>query len=279
MLDCMRRTRRLVAHGSGALVLLALMSACAGSTETAEDPGWSPVALSGEAGDLPEGRDVVRRVIDFMQSQDRLAFEVIATYEVVQDNGQKLQFDMLQRVALDRPRRLYWVTLHDDAGSETAWLADGTFTMVRQPANVWGQVTVPPTLMAGVSRIAEDYDVPVPFVDLLSGEASELWLGQDVEWVNYIGEAWVDGQWTDYVALRGPGADVQLWFRQGDEPFPVKMAIVHTDEDGLPKFSARFRQWSTQIPDGAIPPFVPPDGSEQLEIVPVTRTVAAGGSR
>ena len=89
--------------------------------------------------------------------------------------------------------------------------------------------------------------------------------------MDYIGEAWADGQWTDCVALRGPGADVQLWFRQGDEPFPVKMAIVHTDEDGLPKYAARFRKWSTRIRDGAIPDFVPPEGSEQLEITPATR--------
>jgi hypothetical protein len=132
-------------------------------------------------------------------------------------------------------------------------------------------VEVPPALTAGVSRIAEDYDVPVPFVDLLSGEAEELWLGEDVEWVDYVGEAWAEGQWTDCVALRRPGADIQLWFRTGDEPFPVKMAIIHTEDDGLPKFFARFREWSTRIADGAIPEFVPPEGSERLEIAPVAR--------
>jgi hypothetical protein len=49
------------------------------------------------------------------------------------------------------------------------------------------------------------------------------------------------------------------------------MAIVHTDEEGLPGFSARFQEWSTRIPDGAIPKFVPPEGSRQLEIVPVSK--------
>jgi len=271
MHDYIPDTRRRVAGGIGALVLLALMSACAGPTETTEDPGWSPAALPGEAGDLPEGRDVVRRAIDFMQSHDQLAFEAIATYEVVQENGQKLQFDMLQRVSLDRPQRLYWVTLNDDAATVTAWLADGTFTMVLQPQNVWGQVKVPAALTTAVSTIAEDYDVPVPFVDLLSGQAEELWLGEDVQWVDYVGEAWAEGLWTDHVALRRPGADIELWFRTGDEPFPVRMAIVHTEEDGLPKYSARFRRWSTRIRDGAIPEFVPPEGSEQLEVAPVIR--------
>ena len=100
---------------------------------------------------------------------------------------------------------------------------------------------------------------------------AELWLGEDVEWVDYVAEAWAEGQWTDHVALRRPGADIQLWFRKGDEPFPVKMAIVRTEEDGQPGFSARFREWKTQIPDGAAPKFVPPEGSEQLRIVPIVK--------
>ena len=248
------------------LILVSVVSAA-----TAQEDAWSPPSLSGEAAELPEGRDVVQRVIDFMKTHEQLGFEAIATYEVVQENGQKLLFAMLQRMVLERPRRIYWVTLYDTAATDTAWIQDGTFTMVRQPANLWGQLRVPPTLEDAVSRIAQEYNVPVPFVDMLSGDVAELWLGEDVQWVNYIGEVWVDGQWADHVALRKPEADIQLWFRKGDEPFPIKMVIVHTAEDGLPAFSAQFRQWSTQIPDGAIPKFEPPEGSSKIEIVPVVR--------
>ena len=36
-------------------------------------------------------------------------------------------------------------------------------------------------------------------------------------------------------------------------------------------FAARFRKWSARIPDRAIPKFVPPEGSEKLEIAPIAR--------
>jgi hypothetical protein len=257
-----------------ALFALPLLAACgqaqpAPEMAAVEKTAWSPPPLAEEAGELPDGREVVRRAIDFMQSHNRLGFEVIATYEVVQENGQKLEFDMLQRVALEQPRKLYWVTLNDDAATETGWCEGGSFIMIRQPANVWGQVDVPLPLSEAVSRVEIEYGVSVPFVDILSGDAAELWLGDDVEWVDYIGEAWAEGHWTDHVALRRPGADIQLWFRTGDEPFPVKMSIVHTDDRGLPAYSARFREWKTQIPDGTIPEFVPPEGAERLEIVPI----------
>ena len=253
------------------LLVLSLLLTPAASTAGTDDGPWSPPALTGEAGDLPEGRDVVRKAVDFMKSHKRLGFEAVSTYESVQENGQKLQFTMLQRVAMQRPDRIFWVTLYDNAKTDTAWCKDGTFTLIKQPANVWGRVKVPEDLSAAVSRMSEEYNVVVPFVDLLSGDVSELWLGEQVEYVHYIGEAWAEGHWTDHVALRRPGIDMQIWFRQGDEPFPVKMAIVHTAEEGNPAYWARFREWSTQIPHSAIPEFEPPEGSEQLEIAPVVR--------
>ena len=160
-----------------ALIALPVLVACGQAptkTEVAAvgDPAWLPPPLAGEAGDLPDARDVVRRAIDFVSSHDRLAFEVIASYEVVQENGQKLEFEMLQRVAFEQPRRLYWVTLHDDASTETAWCEGGTFTMIRQPANAWGQVNVSPFLPAAILTVAHEYNVPVPFVDILSGDAA-----------------------------------------------------------------------------------------------------------
>ena len=264
-----QHARRELAGHAWTLVVLALWLTQVASPAAADDGAWSPTELTGEADDLPEGREVVQRAIDFMSSHEQLLFEALSTYEAVQENGQKLQFDMLQRAAVWHPDRMFWVTLYDNATSDSAWCQEGTFTLLRQPANVWGRVSVPPTLSEAVSRVADEYRVTVPFVDLLSGDVAELWLGEDVEYVDYIGEAWAEGQWTDHVALRTPDVDVQLWFRQGDEPFPVKMAIIRTGEDGMPGFSARFREWSTTVPEGAIPEFVPPEGSEQLEIVPV----------
>jgi len=259
-----------VPGGAWTLVALALALTLPGSSAAA-DKAWSPTALTDEVGELPEARDIVRRAIDFVGSHERLRFEALTTYEVVQENGLKLQFDMLQSVAIQYPDRIFWITLHDDASRDTAWCHDGTFTLLREPSNVWGRVDVPPTLTDAVARVAEEYSVDVPFVDLLAGDVAELWLGEEVEWIDYVGEAWAEGQWTDHVALRSPGADVQLWFRKGDEPFPVKMSIVRTDQDGAPAFSARFREWSTRVPKSAIPKFAPPEGSQQLEIVPVVK--------
>lgn len=260
------------------IVLLLAASACQGPASGTDDGSasnaerhWAPPPLTDSAGELPEGRDILRRNIDFMQGHRQVAFHATVTYEVVQENGQKLHFDMLHRVAMQRPDRLFWVTLHDDATVDSAWCGDGEFTLLKQPANLWARIDVPLDLSDAVTRLSEEYRVAVPFVDLLSGDVAELWLGDDVLSVDYIGESWVEGWWTDHVAVRKPGVEFELWIRQGDEPFPAKIALVLTDEPGLPGNTARFREWATEIPKGSIPSFKPPEGSERVEAAPVSR--------
>ena len=247
-----------------------LLVGCQAESPDAENGLWFPPALTGEMEDVPMGRDVVQRTLDFMKKQEQVAFEALATYEVVQDNGQKYQFDMLHWVAIRRPDQIYWETLNDDASVETAWFDAGTFRLVKQPANLWGEIDVPPTILAALNRVAEEYNVTVPFLDLLSGDAAELWLGNEVESVSYVGESWIDGQWTEHIAIRKAEVDLELWLRKGEEPFPIKMTLVRKLEPGIPNYSVRFRQWALILPEGAIPSFAAPEGSEKVEVVPAS---------
>ena len=189
-------------------VLFALLVGC-GAPAPAEDDVWTPPALADDVGELPEGREVVQRMVDFMQSNQELAVEARVTYESVQESGQKLQFDMLQRVAMRKPDQLFWVTLRDDATQDRAWYDKGRFRVVRQPANMWGEIRLPGGIAEAVQELVANYMITVPFPDLLSSDPQELWLGDDVTSIWYVGEAWVDGRWTDHVAIRKPGADIR----------------------------------------------------------------------
>ncbi len=63
---------------------------------------------------------------------------------------------------------------------------------------------------------------------------------------------------------------MELWVRKGDEPFLAKMTVAFTEADGQPTYVARFRKWATSVADvEADFSFVPPEGSEQVEVVPV----------
>lgn len=252
--------------------LAALLVGCGAPATTPAPPLediWTPSALADDDGELPEGREVVQRMVDFMRSHQELTVEARVTYESVQESGQKLQFDMLQRLAVRKPDQLAWVTLRDDATVDKAWYDKGRFKMIRQPANMWGEVFLPGGINVAVPVLVDDYMIPVPLPDLLSNDPRDLWLGDEITSIWYVGEAWVDGEWTDHVAIRKPGADVQVWVGQGD-PFPAKMAIVYTKDEGMPGYTARFSNWSNKLPDDpSLFEFTPPPGAERIDVVPV----------
>ena len=248
-------------------LILIILPGC--YAEAPEESPWSQSTIPAPSSEITDGRAIVERAVTFMNGQQELAFEAMVTYGAVQEDGQKVHFDMLQKMAIRKPDQLFWMTLFDDASSHSAWFNRGEFTLVKQPANLWGQVIVPPSIGDGVSRISSEYRIDVPFVDILSGDPLDLWLGEDTQSVDYVGPAWIGGWWTDHVAIRKSGVDFELWFRQGEEPFPMRIELVFTAEAQLPGYSARFERWSTTLTDKAIPEFVPPTDSERVEVVPV----------
>ncbi len=252
------------------LSVLLTLAGIVGCNQEAADHSWTPPALADQDWQEPDGREVVRRLTDFMSGQQEFATEAVVTYGALQESGQKLHFDLLQRMAVRKPDKLHWVTLNDDGTTDSAWFSDGTFTLLKQPANVWGQIDVPHTIPEMVDRLVGEYDLDVPFRDILAGDPAEIWLGEDVTSVWWVGEAWVEGYWTDHVAVRKPGVDFELWVRKRGDPFLAKIAIAFTDEQGQPTYVARFRKWETSVAAVVTDfTFTPPPDAEQIEVVPV----------
>jgi len=270
----MSGTREFLLHskniGLACSIALVVLAFTAGCQTQAEESSWDPSALGDQDIVPSDGRDVIERLVVFMDGQDELAAEAFVTFEAVQESGQKLHFSLLQQIAFRNPDKLFWKTLRDDATVDTAWLSKGSFTMLKAPDMVWGRVDGPVKVSEMVDFLAEEYEVKVPFQDLLAGRAADLWLSDEVSSVLYVGEAWVEGSWTDHVAIRKPGVDIEFWVRKGPDPFLNKIVLVFTEAEGQPQYSARFRKWATTIPDPGLFEVSIPEGSEKIEVVPVS---------
>ena len=149
------------------VLLLTLTSGCQSEQPTEKTSLWDPPALEEEEAAPPEGRDVILRLTDFMSSQQEFMTEALVTFEAMQESGQKLHFDLVQRVALRKPGQLFWKTLRDDATIDTAWFSDGRFTMYKEPANVWGQSDAPTVIPEMIHLLRDEYQPDIPFEDLL----------------------------------------------------------------------------------------------------------------
>jgi hypothetical protein len=248
--------------------LMAIIAIAGCQTEEAEDP-WTPPPLTDDVAEEPDPRALVEGLIRFLKSQPEIAVEALVAYEAPQRFGQNLEYDLLQRVALVRPDRMRWTTVHDDGVLDTAWISDGQFTMLIQPAGLWGRIEGPETNREMLDLLVSDYEIDVPFGEVLNTEElEELWLGDEVTELWWVGEAWVQGHWTNHIALNRPGVEVELWIRKGESPFPAKLTIEYTDIEGQPSYVARFRKWMTEVPASVDFSFTPPSDARRVEIVP-----------
>jgi hypothetical protein len=162
------------------------------------------------------------------------------------------------------------VTLRDDGSTDNVWYSDGTFTMLKQPDNIYGQIDGLGTIAEMIDVVVNEYGLVVPFADLLASGDGSVFL-QDLESSMYAGLAWVDGRWAHHIALRNDLVDFQLWIPQDGDPVPQRLRIIWRHEEGLPGYVAQFRKWkfSPSLDDSRFEFVAPPD-AERIDIIPLS---------
>jgi hypothetical protein len=226
--------------------------------------------------DIPSPEELLNQLAQLLRTHSVFAFEAFVTYEVVQESGQKLQFDLVERIAVSQPDRVFWVTVQDDGSTNTVWFSDGLFTMLKQPENIYGQIRDLGAIPDMIDAVVNDYGIVVPFSDFLASGDESVFL-RDLESSSHAGLAWVEGAWTHHLALRNELVDFQVWLREDGDPVPHKLAITWKHEEGLPSYVARFREWKfSPSLDEAQFRFVAPPDAERIEIIPVSPASEVG---
>jgi hypothetical protein len=251
-------------RGTSLLALAALALTCA-----------TPTTVSAQAAGVdPEAARLLRRMSDYMGGLQRFSLDTENTLEAVLVSGQKIQFDGTTEVTVRRPNRLY-----AERGGDTRqnFYYDGkTLTLYNPAENYYATVPAPGTLEAMLDFARDSLDVVAPAGELLFADAYGR-LMQDATSGLVVGKAIVAGVECEHLAFRGPVVDWQIWIQAGDEPLPRKYVITTKDLAGWPQFTVVVRNWNPAPGvDDARFSFVPPQGAEQVEFLPLMHT---GSSR
>ena len=250
-------------------------------SETPDADSGAGLAIPSQSAEDVEGPtpdEVLGAMVDFLSARNEILVTSRITFEVLQDDGQVLQFGRAHRMSIARPDRLFWETIRDDASADSAWFADGTMTMLKRPSNVYGQVDLPTDIAAAVDELIAVYDIRVPMADLLAGRGRQNFMEDPAEkW--YVGQAWIDGLWTHHIALRYEQVDLQIWIQRDGDPVPAKIAITWINEAGAPSWVARLTDWDLSPAFSAETfQFQPPDDAVQVPVLPAEPLDVAEGS-
>lgn len=273
---------RRLAWLTGPVLCTFLLSGTAWSAEapsTAPSNGDTPQmedAAPDEAAIEPEAMDALRRMADTLAQTQRFSVTIRASYDVVQETGEKVEFGERRVLTLSRPDKLR-VESQESDGKRTEVTFDGKAITVFNPAeNVYAQIEKTGSVDDAVRYLAQELRVRLPLALLLVSTLPDE-LEQRLESLAYVERDTLTAEPSDHLVGQTGDVDFQVWIATGDKPLPQRITITYKADEGEPQYRADLTDWNLN-PDAtpAQLAFRPPDGAERIPVMIRVRRSATG---
>ncbi|MGH7286391.1 MAG: DUF2092 domain-containing protein [Myxococcota bacterium] len=246
-------------------VALTFCAALSAGPVGAQAPAEAPTAEPASDVD-PAALAIASRAGDFLRQSQRFTFSADSGYEVVQEDGAKLEFGSARRYAVQRPDHVR-VETEPREGDRRLTLFDGkTLTQVDLGENVYARADLkqPRDIDFVIDLVRDRLDAPLPLAELLRNNPRQA-IEDSLELAELVGAERLRGVDCDHIALRNPDADVQLWIARGERPVVLRVVITYRNLDGQPSFWADLDDWSFD-PKLSADEFTyrPPEGAERV---------------
>ena len=213
----------------------------------------------------------LKRSADFLAARKSYSFEADVSYDVLQPNGQMLEFGGTRDVLMRRPDRLRVEVVGRD-GDAMQLFFDGQSILVDMPTeDAYVKAEKPGTLYAALDYLVEDLGTPSPLEDFVSENFAADVEGR-IESGFYVEHVKLGDRICEQLAFRTDEVDFQLWVQDGEEPVPCRLVITYKQAEGQPQFTAQFHDWnlSPEVDDEMFA-FTPPESAERIQVQALAR--------
>jgi hypothetical protein len=264
-----------------AIVLLIALAPCLAMGASA--PSTKPAPSGSQA----EAAAILKGMAEYLGGLTSFSCTSAGSFEVVQTDGQKIEFGETRRVSLARPDRLRIEEVASDGLSDLALFDGKQITVLSADDNVYAQAPQPPSLEDALVYYVRDLRMRMPLALFLSTHIRTE-LPTLAKQIDYVETAQLRGQTAHHLAGRGESVDFQIWIADGKIPVPLRIVIIYKLEPDKPKFSADISDWNTspkftaatfqlKLPTGArnipfvvqmLPPSAAPQAAASGEVTP-----------
>ena len=212
----------------------------------------------------PRANEILKQMGDYLKKADGFTFNSEAYFEQVLESGQKLQYNSIAKVAIQRPNRLR-VDSRGDVANESYYYNGKRITHFDRRSNTYASVKVPATIDAALDFLAEQYGLTPPLADLAYKNPHRI-LIQNVKSGAYIGLSRVRDSMCYHLAFQQDEIDWQVWIDAGWMRVPRKVVITYKKAAGVPQYMAFLSGWdfAPRFPGDLFDFSVPPN-AEQVE--------------
>lgn len=191
--------------------------------------------------DEAAAREILKKMTDYLASQQTLSFNFDTNLQVVTADEQKLDIASSGSVAVARPDKFHARRQGGFASVEAIY--DGkTLTVMNADKNVYGQEEFSGSIDDMIGLLRDKYQRPLPAADLLSSDAGAALIAEVTD-VKDLGSGVIRGQECDHLAFRAPEVDWQIWVSQGPVAYPCRFSISSKSLPGSPSYSIEFSAW------------------------------------
>ena len=214
----------------------------------------------------PAAQRLLKASTDFLAGRNAFAADTRNTLEVVLHSGQKIEFNHVARLSVQRPNKLRAERSGDLV--DQVFVYDGqTLTLFNPADKTFATVAAPPTIEGMLDFAQKSLDIVAPAGDLIYTNAYDI-LMQDVVQGIVVGKAVIEGVRCDHLAFRNPFVDMQIWIQEGAQPLPRKMVLTSRDVFNAPQFSVTITKWDLQPRfDAQTFAFTPPAGAKKIDFL------------
>lgn len=223
--------------------LIASPAAAATEAQGPEVQESETQGLSAEEFRDPDALAELKKATDFLVAQPRFSFTARIFYDVIQDDGRRLQFEKTGEITLQRPGQLFVESRHDDGLWRKLWYQGETLSIADLSKNLHTQVKAPPTIDGTLDMLEELIREPQPLADLLYSDLSHL--EEHAIEADVVGDSLLQDLPCVHLAFRGETIDWQIWVEQGESPFIRKVAVSYREAPGNPQYVALINDWKT----------------------------------
>lgn len=247
------------------LAALTLATNMASAQEVVPPP--SAAAAEDAAADYEAAQVARARLMEmarFLGRSDKFSVSLRIAYDVVQDNGQKIEFGEVRELAVQRPDR---VRISESVGDgvRDLTLFDGSLvTVLDGTTAAFAQAPQPGDIDASVIYFVRDLQLRMPLAPLLMKNLADE-LQRRVKSIDYVEYTDVLGKPAHHISARTDRTDLQVWIADDKQPLPLRIVVTYPAEEGQPQFRADFLKWNMSPRfDKSTFKFKPPADAKQI---------------
>ena len=234
-------------------------------------PAPSPAASAAADSDIdPEAMEAMKRMSAYLSAQTSFELKTTGAFDLVLDDGQRLQFGDNATFKVRRPDRFVIERVGDY--KDRRFTYDGKQLTVSSPrTSYYAQVDAPPTIRETLTLASQRYGIELPLTDLFRWSEPGGGRADEVKEALYVGPAVIDGTPTDHFAFREDEVDWQIWIAQGDAPVPRKIVITDRTDPSSPQYTATLSWNFRPVFDAQTFAFKAPAGALPIRLTALTQ--------